>query len=309
MDIREKYNELNSLLCNQDKALKELVWTIHQNKKLAIPRNVLLIGELGSGKTTMVENVAEKMDIPLAEVSGFCSMNGISPVFLYNALCKLFVKNNSEEFKGIILIHDMRECFLYGGLDVLNALFTSKLFSYENHLIDISKVMFIGEVDINGFEDCFIEKPIYTLENLDEISFDEKYCGDEVRKIIHDMIFVDNEDEEVEEYYSYAYRQALKNTFLSLECKRAFNKKIFMESMKFENIKKVLESPISELRVYNEDLDENYMSSSQFINSIVNHIQESTVGLHDLDDAVHDVTKHDYKRKVKVYKDNSLLKF
>ena len=56
------------------------------------------------------------------------------------------------------------------------------------------------------------------------------------------------------------------------------------------------------------DLCEEYISSPQFINSVAGHISESLVGLHDLDDAVRDVASFDSKRKIKVYKDNSLMR-
>ena len=51
------------------------------------------------------------------------------------------------------------------------------------------------------------------------------------------------------------------------------------------------------------------MTSQHFINSVANHISESLVGLHDLDDAVRDVSLFDSKRKIKVYKENSLMRF
>ena len=41
---------------------------------------------------------------------------------------------------------------------------------------------------------------------------------------------------------------------------------------------------------------------------VASHIKESTIGLHDLDEAVHDVAKHDNYHKVKVYKEDSLMR-
>ena len=69
-----------------------------------------------------------------------------------------------------------------------------------------------------------------------------------------------------------------------------------------------MNSPISELKVYSDDLCEEYMTSSRFINSVASHIKESMVGLHDLDAAVTEVADFDNSRKVKVYKDNSLMR-
>lgn len=308
MEVRKIYDELSELLCNQDKALKELVWTIAKNQKLARPRNILLVGELGSGKTTMVQLTADKMNMPLAEVSGFCTESGFNKTILFDAFCKLFMKNDREGCKGIVLIHDMKDCFLYGGFSELEALITSAFFTYENNYFDLSQTMFVGEVDVNGYEDCFIPKPVYTLENIDEAILSLNYSGDEVKMIIQDLLMNDILTDDIEEEYNMKYREAIKRTFLSVECNKAFSKKIFMDDMRLEDIKKAIESPISELQVYSDDLCEEYMASPGFINSVANHIRESMVGLHDMEEAVLDTAISDNKRKVKVFKDNSLLK-
>ena len=308
MEVREVYDELRKLLCNQDKALKELVWTIAKNQKLSRPRNTLLVGELGSGKTTIVQLTAAKMDIPLAEVFGFCTESGFNKNVLFDAFCKLFMENNREECKGIVLIHDMKDCFLYGGFSELESLITSAFFTYENNFFDLSQVMFVGEIDVNGYEDCFIPKPIYTFENIDDAILSLDYNGDEVKRIIQDLLMTDISTVDIEEGYDRKYREAIKRAFLSVECNKTFGKKIFMDNMKFEDIKKAIESPISELQIYSDDLCEEYIASPAFINSVAHHISESTVGLHDMEDAVLDTAISDNKRKVKVFKNNSLLK-
>ena len=61
MNINEIYDDLSKTLCNQDKVLKELIWFINRNKKLNRPKNALLIGEFGTGKTTIVEQISQKM--------------------------------------------------------------------------------------------------------------------------------------------------------------------------------------------------------------------------------------------------------
>lgn len=308
MNTKDIYSELSSLLCNQDRVLKDLILTLANNRKVARPKNVLLVGPLGSGKTTMVQLAANRMDIPLAEVSGFCTFNGVNSKVLYDAFSKLYVLNERNNCFGIVLIHDMRECFLYGGLSALESLITSAMFTYENHFLDLSKTMFIGEVDNNGFEDCFLPKPEYTLDRLEEAIMTLDYSGDEVKRIIEDLVSFGDEIDDVEEVYTSKYRTALRNTFLSVECNKAFHKRIFMDNMKLEDIKKALNSPISELKVYSDDLCEEYMTSPRFINSVASHIKESMVGLHDLDAAVAEVADFDNSRKVKVYKDNSLMR-
>ena len=79
-----------------------------------------------------------------------------------------------------------------------------------------------------------------------------------------------------------------------------------MEGLQLKDICKALKSPISELHTYEDDLLEEYISSDHFINSVAGHISESLIGLHDLDDAVREVSDYDSKR-IKVYKKESLL--
>lgn len=309
MEVKRVYEELNELLCNQENALKELVWTIAQNQKLNRPRNVLLVGQLGSGKSTMVELVAQKMEIPMVSISGLCTSDGFTPKVLSDGLTRLFLENNQESFRGIVLIQDMRDCFIYGGFSALSSLITSRTFCFDGHLFNLDKTMFIGEIDNNQFEDCFIEKPVYTLENLEEAFLPENCDPDEIKRIIEDLVSFGDKIDSLGDIYSDIYRDALKRTFLSIECSKIFSKKIFMEVMRVENIRSALESPISELNSYSDDLCEDYMKSPHFINSVAGHIRESMVGLHDLNQAVQEVASFDDKRKIKVYKENSLMKF
>lgn len=308
MDTTKIYNEVRELFCTQDKALKELIWTIATNQKLSRPKNVLLVGGTGTGKTTMVELVASKMEMPLAKVSGLCASNGYAPEVLYEAFTKLYILNNKDNFHGIVLIEDMRNCFLYGGFSDLNSMITSGTFHFDNRLMDISDTMFIGEVNNYKLEDCFTKKPEFTLENLDEAFLSDDFDSDEIKMLISDLIEFGNEENDASDIYADQFRDALKRTFLSIECSKAFSKKIFLEGMKTEDICQALKSPISELQVYQDDLCDEYMQSNHFINSVASHISESLIGLHDLDDAVSEVASFDSKRKMKVYKDNSLMR-
>ena len=168
--------------------------------------------------------------------------------------------------------------------------------------------MFVGEIDVNGFEDCFIPKPYILLKILMMLFYLWIIVGDEVKMIINDLLMTDILTDDIEEGYERKYREAIKRSFLSVECNKIFSKKIFMDSMRLEDIKKAIESPISELQMYSDDLCEEYMASPGFINSVANHIRESTIGLHDMEEAVLDTAFSDNKRKVKVFKDSSLLR-
>ena len=308
MDVSKIYSELSELLCNQDKALKKLVWTVAQNEKITRPKNVLLVGELGSGKTTMVELVANKMNIPIANVSGVWTMNGFESSALNDAFSKLFLLNNKEGFRGIVLIEDMKSCFMYGGFSSICSLITSGCFVYNNRFMDVSDTMFIGEIDSNDFEDCFSEKPEYTLENLDDAFLPENCNIDEVKILLENIAEFGMDLDVTPDVYSDEFRDALRRTFLSIECNKVFNKKIFMERMCTEDICKALKSPVSEIHKFDDDLCEEYMTSPRFMKMVAGHIKESLVGLHDLDDAVQEVADYDHKRKIKVYKEDSLMR-
>lgn len=308
MNLNETYEELRSLLCNQDRVLKELVWTIARNQKLDKPRNVLLIGELGSGKTTIVKNVAKKMNVPLASVSGFCGNNGINASKLINGFTNLLVQNEKREVKGIVLLEDMKNCFIYGGFNDLKDLIVSGVFKCDNYFLDISNVMFIGEIDIDGYEDCFKKENAYFADNLDDMFLTFDYEGDEVKQFILDLTDFGEDVADNLVAYCEKYRRLLRSEFLSVEAKKAFSKKIYMDALDKNNIKRVLTSPISDLHSYCDDLDDDYLNSDEFINAVIYHIQESLVGFHDLDDAVSEVSSSDFKRKKKVYKNNSLMR-
>lgn len=308
MEARKIYDELSELLCSQNDALKDLVWTIFQNQKLNRPRNILLVGQLGSGKSTMVELTAQKMNIPMVSISGLCTSNGFNPKVLFNAFTRLFAENEKESCQGIVLIQDMRDCFIYGGFSDLSSLITSGTFYFDNHLFDVSKTMFIGEIDNNELEDCFIKRPVYTLENLDDAFLPENYNSDEIKGIVEELITFGDELECDTDIYVDMYKEALRKTFLSIECSKAFSKKIFMEDMRIEDIRSALTSPISELQIYKDDLCEEYINSTHFINSVAGHIRESMVGLHDLDEAVQEIASFDSKKKIKVYKKDSLMR-
>lgn len=306
MNINEIYDDLSKTLCNQDKVLKELIWFINRNKKLNRPKNALLIGEFGTGKTTIVEQISQKMNIPFTKISGLYSPYGVNAKVLSDAFSRLFIINEQKCIKGIALIEDMRNCFIYGGFNELKSIITSGNFTYNNSFFDVSKVMFIGEIDTNDLEECFNKKPQYTLENLEDNFASEHFADTEIRNIIEDLIAFNEEIDDPADIYSDQYKEAIKRSFLSAECNKVFGRKIYMEGLQLKDICKALKSPISELHTYKDDLLEEYISSDHFINSVAGHISESLIGLHDLDDAVREVSDYDSKR-IKVYKKESLL--
>ena len=167
------------------------------------------------------------------------------------------------------------------------------------------------EVDTIG--DIWVEQDGFYLTNLTRLNHylednfvSEHFADTEIRNIIEDLIAFNEEIDDPADIYSDQYKEAIKRSFLSAECNKVFGRKIYMEGLQLKDICKALKSPISELHTYEDDLLEEYISSDHFINSVAGHISESLIGLHDLDDAVREVSDYDSKR-IKVYKKESLL--
>lgn len=314
MQPREVYEKLNEQLCNQSKALQDLIWILDRNKKLPRPQNILLLGKFGAGKTTLVRETAKEMQIPLAEISGFydseiCSYRSdednlpdVNNQKLELAINYLETQNQKS---GIVLIHNMEKCFIYGGYSSLINLITTGLLKSGDYLYDISKVTFIGEVNTNLLEDCFPTNNSYTIEDFENgIDWDTK---DEVRKFITNMMRIDipENDEEEKLIEENELRIRIKEDFLSKTCMQVFNKRIFLEDVTLEDMKKVVASPFSLLRICN-DLEEDYAKSDEFIHKVAKEVIQSSDALHDLDDVVRCVSMEDAS-KVKVYKDRSVL--
>lgn len=70
MNEFEFYSLLKDNICMQDEALRKLIWVLYRNFYLNgnFKQNILLIGERGTGKTTMLKEVADFMDIPMGDV-------------------------------------------------------------------------------------------------------------------------------------------------------------------------------------------------------------------------------------------------
>ena len=91
MEEKTIYELLKENIYVQDKALKKLIWALYRNFYLDFGRkqNVLLIGERGTGKTTMLKEVCYTMDIPLGEVYDLFMPNGINISLFLNAYYKV----------------------------------------------------------------------------------------------------------------------------------------------------------------------------------------------------------------------------
>lgn len=309
MEEKIIYELLKENIYVQDKALKKLIWALYRNFYLDFGRkqNVLLIGERGTGKTTMLKEVCDTMDISLGEVYDLFMPNGINISLFLNAYYK--VMNNSEDGRGIMLLHDFQNSFLYGQSMTFNSMLASEMLNLDDYgFWDISDITFVGEIDTNNVKDIFLSSKT-DLSDLDSDKFLSPTLNIVKEYLTNDnRIKTDEDDNKTASIYFERYiTEQIKNKFLSSTCFEVFPVRIHMEDMSADDIIKALSSPISVLNLYRNDLTEEYINSKEFIQKVSNLILESDDGLHFASKAIENTFMKDLKHKEKVLKKDSLF--
>lgn len=303
------YELLKENLRIQDEPLKKLIWVLDKNfnSDYNMKQNILLIGERGSGKTTMLREVAELMEIPMGEIYNMFLPGGFNVNLFYNGVSQMM--RDSSTGKGILLLHDFQNSFIYGTSDVFNAMIASGVLELgEGSYWDVSNITFIGEIDITNAEELFPKERDFLTD------WQNGQFASPVLNVVQSQISNDNTitiDEEGNKIPNVGFvrfvTNQIRNRFLSSYCAEAFQRKIFMDDMGSKEIYEALCSPHSALNLYKNDLDDDYMHSDAFIQKVVYQIMESGEGLHYVTTAVEDVLSHDVKQNKKVLKKGSLL--
>ncbi len=303
------YELLKENLRIQDEPLKKLIWVLDKNfnSDYNMKQNILLIGERGSGKTTMLREVAELMEIPMGEIYNMFTTGGFNVNLFYNGVSQMM--RDSSTGKGILLLHDFQNSFIYGTSDVFNAMIASGVLELgEDSYWDVSNITFIGEIDITNAEELFPKERDFLTD------WQNGQFASPVLNVVQSQISNDNTitiDEEGNKIPNVGFvrfvTNQIRNRFLSSYCAEAFQRKIFMNDMGSKEIYEALCSPHSALNLYRNDLDDEYMHSDAFIQKVVYQIMESGEGLHYVTTAVEDVLSHDVKQNKKVLKKGSLL--
>ena len=303
------YELLKENLRIQDEPLKKLIWVLDKNfnSDYNMKQNILLIGERGSGKTTMLREVAELMEIPMGEIYNMFTTGGFNVNLFYNGVSQMM--RDSSTGKGILLLHDFQNSFIYGTSDVFNAMIASGVLELgEDSYWDVSNITFIGEIDTTNVEELFPKERDFLTD------WQNGQFASPVLNVVQSQISNDNTitiDEEGNKIPNVGFvrfvTNQIRNRFLSSYCAEAFQRKIFMDDMGSKEIYEALCSPHSALNLYRNDLDDDYMHSDAFIQKVVYQIMESGEGLHYVATAVEDVLSHDVKQNKKVLKKGSLL--
>lgn len=310
MDEQVIYSLLKENLCVQDEALRKLIWTLYRNSHFSsnFKQNILLIGERGTGKTTMVREVADLMDIPIGEIYDMFLPGGFNVSLFMNGIYQIMSKGD-EASHGILLIHDFQNSFLYGSSTGFNAMLASNTINLgESKYFDVSNITFIGEMDTNQMKDIFPKERdiLADLENnyfmSPTLNLVKEYLDDT------NTIRVDEHgNKTIDLRFEKNIANQIRTRFLSTNCKEAFGQKVYMENMGISEILKALNSPFSVLNLYRDDLDDDYINSDEFVKKVVYQVLESGEGLHSLSEAIEEVALHDYKRDEKILKKGSLL--
>lgn len=303
------YEQLKTNLCIQDEPLRKLIWILDKNfnSDYNIKQNILLIGERGSGKTTMLRETAELMEIPMGEIYNMFLPGGFNVNLFYNGVSQ--VMSDSSTGEGILLLHDFQNSFIYGTSDVFNSMIASGTLELgEGNYWDVSNITFVGEIDTTNAEELF-PKERDALTDWQNGQFSSPVLNVVQSYISNDnTITMDGDGNKIPNvgFVRYVTNQ-IRNRFLSSSCSEAFKRKIFMDDMGSKEIYEALHSPHSALNLYRNDLDDDYMHSDDFIQKVVYQIMESGEGLHYVSTAVEDVLSHEVKQNKKVLKKGSLL--
>ena len=307
MDKQIIYELLRDNLCIQDKALQKLVWALYNNfYNDGVNQNILLIGDRGTGKTTMFKEAADLMDIPFGEVHNAFSFDSINMKLLANGLVQLGV--NSDNYEGIILLHDFQDAFIRGHSLEFNAMVASNILNLDDFgYFNTSNICFVGEIDTDNVRDIFGNDLI--LSDLDTNSFNSPTLSIIQSYLTNANRVVENEDGSrranvgFEKYVS----DVIKNRFLASTTLDVFKQRIYMEDMGTEEIVKALNSPISTLNLYKDELLDDYMISDEFMRRVAGYILESGEGLHAINAAIENTFMSDLKSDKKVLKKGSLF--
>lgn len=303
MDEKTAYELLNTDFEFQEEALKKLIWTLSKNNKsFKRPQNILLLGEAGSGKTTLVESVAHTLEIPIGHAYNvFNEFGNIDKENFMNGIYDLAYSVNEDELKGVVLLHDFQNCFYNNTFDYLCSLIKAGAFRTKKGACDISKITFIGEINTTSANDIFVQD----YDTLEE--FEKGNYNDSILKLLNPIEEkYDSDGNKIINPNEVA--QILKKQFISNECKKTFSKQIFLENISLKDMPDIITSPLSSLNDYKDDLLEEYIKSETFIKKVAYQVYESMEGFHYISKAIEDIASEDYKNNVKVYKKGSLLK-
>ncbi len=230
--------------CPQDKsALIRLIMQVHTNQNIynkkenkdkysendykAKHENILLDGDFGIGKTTMVEEVAKAFKIPFYKFL-FPKIGNIvnSDILLQNfndIFANMYNENgHNTKLTGIVLIDELEKVLEFDCFNMLDNIISMKCFSlYDENsdsyiILDISNVTFVGEINRD------MASEYVSIPNIKYVSFSEVSGsdGDEIIYVNDDEL--DKKQIEIDEKIK-KFMSSKDNVSEDLECLRTEN--------------------------------------------------------------------------------------
>lgn len=230
--------------CPQDKsALIRLIMQVHTNQNIynkkenkdkysendykAKHENILLDGDFGIGKTTMVEEVAKAFKIPFYKFLFPKIGNIVSSDILLQNFNDIFANMYNEnghntKLTGIVLIDELEKVLEFDCFNMLDNIISMKCFSlYDENsdsyiILDISNVTFVGEINRD------MASEYVSIPNIKYVSFSEVSGsdGDEIIYVNDDKL--DKKQIEIDEKIK-KFMSSKDNVSEDLECLRTEN--------------------------------------------------------------------------------------
>ena len=230
--------------CPQDKsALIRLIMQVHTNQNIynkkenkdkysendykAKHENILLDGDFGIGKTTMVEEVAKAFKIPFYKFLFPKIGNIVSSDILLQNFNDIFANMYNEnghntKLTGIVLIDELEKVLEFDCFNMLDNIISMKCFSLYDEksdsyiILDISNVTFVGEINRD------MASEYVSIPNIKYVSFSEVSGsdGDEIIYVNDDEL--DKKQIEIDEKIK-KFMSSKDNVSEDLECLRTEN--------------------------------------------------------------------------------------
>ncbi|MBR3198981.1 MAG: AAA family ATPase [Bacilli bacterium] len=222
MDLNSVYNRARKDVVGQDDPLKKFILTVNHNLNDGHfnKQNIILKGDVGTGKTLMCDVVAREMRIPFAHVDLSLNRGVLSNEHIEEALKIFAEKLDSTDLRGIILLDGLEKLFMDSkdgsilNFAKCNNYLVANIRLNVNKLFDLSKVTLVAEgiyekngagfsnrmnsvnqrlfnsrftriIETNPINEEFVRNAILfsnvsSLRNIGDITI----CDDEINKIV-----------------------------------------------------------------------------------------------------------------------------
>lgn len=245
-NIKDIYNTIYKKCPQDGETLYKLIKVMMHNKNISdkgnyagVHKNILLAGNFGIGKTTMIRECAKAFNLPFHELDASLQY-GIDLGFdesFYEIINELRLENRDELLTGVVLIDNLDEVFLSNTQKSLGNYMKNRTMEVSDNNVFLDNIIYVGEFDIGNY----LKKSSFNFNvklSLDKIFSKKKRAA-----------FVNNETLK-------QYNKMIYSVFNSRDMWNMFAEHIIMPDLDKEAIRKILEdSPMSEYQEFLSQLD------------------------------------------------------